>query len=73
MENNIKKLRNELGMSRRELAHALGITVGAVSHYENGIRLPGRLSSSRLLELAKKNRLKFRLEDIYISKLENST
>jgi transcriptional regulator with XRE-family HTH domain len=36
----IRRLREERGISQHELAQALGVTQGAVSHWENGVRKP---------------------------------
>ncbi|MDR5611272.1 MULTISPECIES: helix-turn-helix transcriptional regulator [unclassified Arsenophonus] len=36
--NNLKKLRKQAGMTQARLANALGLTQGAVAHYEKGIR-----------------------------------
>jgi transcriptional regulator with XRE-family HTH domain len=36
----IRRLREERGISQQELAQALGVTQGAVSHWENGVRKP---------------------------------
>ena len=36
----IRRLREERGFSQQELAQALGVTQGAVSHWENGVRKP---------------------------------
>ena len=36
----IRRLREERGFSQQELAQALGVTQGAVSHWENGLRKP---------------------------------
>ncbi len=37
----IRKLREKRGLSQIEFATALGVTPGAVSHWENGRRKPG--------------------------------
>lgn len=38
--NSLRDLREKQGMSQRELAHALGVTQGAVSSWELGRRSP---------------------------------
>lgn len=36
----IQEARRKKGLSRRELAEKLGITISAISHWENNIRIP---------------------------------
>lgn len=36
----IKKARTEKGMTRKELADSVGVTVNAISNYENGVSMP---------------------------------
>lgn len=36
----IKKARTEKGMTRKELADTVGVTVNAISNYENGVSMP---------------------------------
>ena len=38
--NKLRSLREQSGMSNRQLADQLGVTPGAVSHLESGIRKP---------------------------------
>ena len=52
-------------MSRKEFATALGITVGAISNYENGSRIPKMRVAYRILDLAKRKGHKLGLDDIY--------
>ena len=40
MENNIKKLRIESGMTQQQLADKLGVSDGAVSQWETGMYFP---------------------------------
>ena len=46
----LRKLREQNGKSRAEVAAALGVTLSSVSHYENGLR---RVSLEHVLMLAK--------------------
>jgi transcriptional regulator with XRE-family HTH domain len=52
----IRRLRKTAGLTQEQLANALGVTKGAISHYEHDMRVPGgrdlALVSSRLLKLA---------------------
>lgn len=50
--NDIKRLREKLGMTQCTLAIKLGVTMGAVCTWENGIRVPQSFSM-RKLELLK--------------------
>ena len=46
----LRKLMEQNGKSRAEVAAALGVTLSSVSHYENGLR---RVSLEQVLMLAK--------------------
>lgn len=37
----IKRIREQKGISQKDFAEALGVTQGAVSHWEQGRRKPG--------------------------------
>ena len=50
MKMSLRKLREQNGKSRAEVAAALGVTLSSVSHYENGLR---RVSLEQVLMLAK--------------------
>lgn len=50
----LRKLREENGKSRAEVATALGVTVQAVSNYESGTR---RISLEQVLALSKLYRI----------------
>ena len=65
MENNFKQIRLNLGLSRKDLAKALGVTYGAISNYEYGTRKPALSICYRIIDLAKHRKLKVKLEDIY--------
>ena len=45
---NLKRIREKVGMTQAELADAIGMTQGAIAHYENERRKPG-LSECRLI------------------------
>ena len=38
----LKEIRQKEKMSRKELAEKLGVSVHAIGHYENGLRIPPR-------------------------------
>ena len=46
---NIKRYRKEMGLTQDGLAEALGVTIGAVSKWENGNNVP---DITTLMELA---------------------
>jgi len=48
----VRYLRQQLGMTQEELAHALGITVGTVSRWEKGRFRPSRLARALILKFA---------------------
>lgn len=65
MSKKIKKLRKKLKMSRHDFASALGLSVGCISHYENGIRVPGRHTFYKLQNLAALKGVQLNYEDVY--------
>jgi putative transcriptional regulator len=65
MTTSIKKIRSDLGLSRKDFAHLLGITYGAISNYEYGVRRPQLEICYRIIDIAKQHKLKVKLEDIY--------
>lgn len=59
-------IRQRLNMSRRGFADALGVSVGAISNYENGCRYPKISIANRMLKLARQHGYRFNLDDIYL-------
>ena len=49
----IRVMRQQLGMTQEELAHALGITVGTVSRWEKGRFRPSRLARALIVQFAR--------------------
>lgn len=49
--NNIRRIRVEKGFSQLEFAMAMGVTQGAVSHWETGRRKPDIDDLKRMAEL----------------------
>ena len=50
MNNKLKELRKEKGLSQKEIANFIGVSVSAYSNYEQGIREP---SYDILIKIAK--------------------
>lgn len=40
MNKRLKQIREEKGISQKDVANALGVTISCYSNYEQGIRLP---------------------------------
>ena len=60
----IKEIRERLGMTQQELAHALGCTQGNVGHYERGQLFPPDRAKT-LIQTAKKRGLSLTLDQVY--------
>ena len=61
----IKRIRDRLKLSQTAFAELIGVGQGAINNYENGRRLPKVTIAKKMLIVAKKNRIKTSLEDIY--------
>lgn len=61
---NIKKFRKELCLTQTELAQLLKVTVCTISMYENGKRQPSYPTVRKMIELAKKKKIKMTFDDI---------
>jgi DNA-binding transcriptional regulator YiaG len=72
MSNAIEKLRNNLGMSRKDFAKYLKTSVGAVSNYEYGTRLPKPSITYKIIDLASRHGISISFEDIYPREAINS-
>jgi len=44
----IKELRQNLGLTQKEMAKALGCSINSVEHYEQGFRKPSKLFADKL-------------------------
>ncbi len=55
MSHYIRQVRQQLGMTQEEFAHALGITVGTVNRWENGRFRPSKLARATILEFARRH------------------
>ncbi len=51
-----KELRQKLGMTQEQFAHALGITLGTVCRWEGGRFSPSKLARVNLLALARESK-----------------
>lgn len=52
---NLKRFRQEIGVSQREVAYVIGVSVQQIQKYENGIN---RLSSGKLYKIANMFKIK---------------
>ncbi len=55
MSQYIRQIRQQLGMTQEEFAHALGITVGTVNRWENGRFRPSKLAKATILDFARRH------------------
>lgn len=65
MKNTLLEIRNKLGFSQSELGMKIGKSQSAIAHYEKGIRFLSLGDAYKILDLAKKKKIKIKLEDIY--------
>lgn len=65
MKTNFKKIRLKLRMTRNQMAKQLDRSVGAISHYENGIRTPPMYIFQKIVLLGRKKGIAVKLNDIY--------
>lgn len=63
--NNLKKLRKQAGISQSTLASALGVSQGAVAHYEKGIRRLNVDSAKKIIETLNSQGIDCAFEDIF--------
>lgn len=61
----IKCLRKNLHMTQKEFAISLESSQTAISEYESGVKTPSLRVAQRILRLAKSNRVKLTLDDIF--------
>lgn len=62
--NALQRLR-AAGYTRQEIAKALGVSKGAVGHWENGIRFPGRDAHGGIVKLAEAKGIRLLAEDFH--------
>lgn len=56
----IKSIREELGITQEKLAYLLGASFSTVNRWENGVQTPSRLYIKEMRELLKNHGLKVR-------------
>lgn len=60
----IKKIRNVLLLEQGELAKIIGVSKSSVSKYEDGSVLPRKPVLRKIKQLADKNNIKIKMEDL---------
>lgn len=63
--NNLKKLRKQAGISQSALASALGVSQGAVAHYEKGIRRVNVEGAKKIIETLNNQGIDCVFEDLF--------
>lgn len=61
----MKSIREKAGMTQAELAEAVGLTQGAIAHYEGGRRKPGLDECRRILEALNRKGACATLDDLF--------
>ena len=69
--NNLKQLRKEAGISQASLAFVLGVSQGAIAHYEKGIRQLNVESAKKVIEALNANGVNCTFEDVFPSQKAN--
>lgn len=65
--NNLKILRIQAGLTQSGLASVLGVTQGAVAHYERGIRRLSIDGTKKILEVLNTQGVTCKFEDVFPS------
>jgi len=63
--NNLKQVRQRLGLKQKELAVVIGVSKGNISHYECQRQLLPPTVAQRVIALAAQHGLKISYDDIY--------
>lgn len=63
--NNIKALRDQAGKTQSELAAELGITQGAVAHYEKSRRQPGLATCRKIASVINRWGVSCSVNDVF--------
>jgi putative transcriptional regulator len=62
---NLKQVREKAQVTQAALADEVGITQGAIAHYENGRRKPGLAEARQIVAALNKLGAKCRLDDVF--------
>lgn len=62
----MKKIRESLVMDQKEFAQVLGISPSTYWHYENGTHKPRTKVLRKIIDICKKNNLKFARDDFFV-------
>lgn len=65
MKSNLKQIRERLGLSQSELADAVGVSQGNISHCEQQLQEVTPALARNLIECAKKRGITITFDDIY--------
>lgn len=63
--NNIKNIRNRLGLSQIEFAYEIGVSQGNISHYECQRQEVPPVVARRVIEVAREHGVVVMFDDIY--------
>ncbi|HAK1937783.1 TPA: helix-turn-helix transcriptional regulator [Salmonella enterica] len=66
--NRLKELRQLAGMTQTELAEAMGLSQGAIAHYEKGFRGMKAMRIQKLLGILSEKGVACTFEDVFPSK-----
>jgi ribosome-binding protein aMBF1 (putative translation factor) len=53
----VKEVRQQLGLSQEELAHALGVSFSSINRWENGKTLPSKLAQRQFEQFCKQKKI----------------
>jgi putative transcriptional regulator len=63
--NNLKTIRERVGLTQSALADTVGLTQGAIAHYENDRRQPGLLECRKILAALNARGAKVTLDEVF--------
>lgn len=62
---NLRQIREAAGITQAELAAAIGMTQGAIGHYESGRRTPGLSECRSILAVLQKRNVHCTLDQVF--------